>query len=179
MVAESDNKQKLNQFFSEEYKSMKGYIKSGIKSSVYTDPEDIIQDVAAKMFERADNLAPIKNIAGFVYRSIKNKIIDIMRTSKTGTHLDERFDDFVGELSSDYIENSDNSYSDEIKNELHKAISSLKPKYKEIIYAVDFEGISFKKLSKQTNVPIGTLLSRHHRALSILTEQLEQIKHKN
>jgi RNA polymerase sigma factor (sigma-70 family) len=178
MVAESENKQKLNTFFSEEYKSLRIYVRSRLKKSSDNDPEDIIQDVAMKLFERADNLAPIKNIAAFVYRSIRNKIIDILRVNNPKSYLDERFEEFANEFSSAYSEKADNSYSDEMKAELYNAIQNMKPKYKEIIFTINFEGYTFKELSKEKNIPVGTLLSRHHRALSILTEQMEIFKNK-
>ena len=63
-----------------------------------------------------------------------------------------------------------------MKNELHKAFSSLKKEYKEIIYAIDIEGLTYKEVSLKTKIPIGTLLSQRHRALGILSKHLEKYK---
>jgi RNA polymerase sigma factor (sigma-70 family) len=158
MITETDNSQKLKYFFSGEYKSLKIYVKSRIRNSVDHEPDDIIQEVAMKMFERADNLAPIKNITAFVYRSIKNKIVDILRTNNNKTYFEDRFEEFLNEFSSLNTDKPDNSYSEEMKAELYHAISDLKPKYQEIIYMINFEGNTFKKVSKEKNIPVGTFL---------------------
>jgi RNA polymerase sigma-70 factor (ECF subfamily) len=145
--------------------------------NTYSEADDIIQDVALKIFERPDNLSPVKNVAAFVFKAVRNKIIDIMRSSKKDFFPEAILNDFALESTSDLDDNSNDTYNnEEIRNALYNAIHSLKPKYKEIIIAIDFEGKSYKKLSKQMNVPIGTLLNRHHRALSVLTKQLEQFK---
>ena len=81
MSSESENKEKLNAFFGKEYQSLKVYVRSKIKTSVNKDAEDIIQDVALKLFAGADRYSPINNVAGFVYYAIKNKIIDVMRSN--------------------------------------------------------------------------------------------------
>ena len=78
MDSEKENKKQLESFFKQEYNTMRGYINSRVKASTEVDAEDIIQDVAVKLFALADNNR-IGNVAGFVYRSIRNKIIDISR----------------------------------------------------------------------------------------------------
>jgi RNA polymerase sigma factor (sigma-70 family) len=178
MVKESDNKQKLKTFFSEDYLSLRSYVRSRIRNSSESDTDDIIQEVAVKLFERADNLAPIKNIAGFVYRSIRNKIIDTLRSNNSKSNFDDRLEELTFEFTENFLDKSDDPFSDEIKTELYHAISDLKPKYKEIIYAINFEGYTFKKLSKEKNIPVGTLLSRHHRALALLAQKLEKFRNK-
>jgi RNA polymerase sigma factor (sigma-70 family) len=68
---------------------------------------------------------------------------------------------------------SDNDYSEKMKHELFKAIGELKEDYRNIIIAINFEGYSYRELSEETGVPTGTLLSRHHRALSVLIKKFK------
>jgi RNA polymerase sigma-70 factor (ECF subfamily) len=177
IVAESENTKNLKQFFSKEYKSMRRYVRSKLTLTVDKEPDDIIQEVALKIFERADNTAPIKNVAAFVYHSIKNKIIDILRNEKKKTYLNDYIEEFIHEYCVINNEKPDNSYSEKMKSALINAISNLKPEYKNIIYAIDFECYTYKEISIETNSPVGTLLSRHHRAISLLMEQLEKFKY--
>jgi len=173
MISDTGNYKKLKTFFNEEYHLLKAYVNSRINDAADRDAEDIIQDVALKIFSRTDNLSPINNVAAFVYSSIKNKIIDIMRTKKEKFRIDDEIEIRLIEFTELYYGKSDNSYSDEMKNELMKAIFSLKPYYKDIIIAIDFEGFTYKDLSLETGIPQGTLMSRRHRALSLLFKQLE------
>lgn len=176
MTSNSENKEKLATFFDREYHSLKAYVNARIKAGVDRDPEDIIQDVALKLFSGADRYSPISNVAGFVYHSIRNKIIDVMRNGKSkGKETDEN----EGKLL-DFAEllygKSDNSYSEEMMEELKLAILELKTHYRDIIIAVDFEGYSYKEIAIETGIPEGTLMSRRHRAMAQLHTELKQKK---
>ncbi len=173
-MSETENNKKLNAFFGKEYDRLKSYVNSKIADGADRDAEDIIQDVALKLFSRSNNSSPINNVAGFVYNSIRNKIIDTMRTKKEKTNIHDESETQLIEFLELFYGKSDNSYSDKMKHDLIHTISTLKPHYKQIIIAIDFEGFSYKELSQKTGIPEGTLLSRRHRALSILNKQLKQ-----
>lgn len=175
MASETDNEKQLKAFFNSEYHNLKAYVHSKIENDADRDAEDIIQDVALKILSRKSVL-PINNIGGFVYYSIKNKIIDIMRKDKKTTNIDEKLEKQLAGFAENLYDNSDQLYSDEMKAELKKAIFNLKPHYREIILAIDVEGYSYKEISQETGIPTGTLMSRRHRAISILFQSLENKK---
>nr|WP_321232176.1 RNA polymerase sigma factor [uncultured Psychroserpens sp.] len=171
MNLESENNKKLKDFFSREYHALKGYVNSKINDTASRDAEDIIQDVALKLFSGADRYAPINNVAGFVYRSIKNKIIDVMRTSKPTSSIDADYNllEFVEVIQ----QTTENYTSDKMISILKDCIQQLKPPYRDIIIAIDFEGYSYKEISNETGIPEGTLMSRRHRAIGILYNKIE------
>jgi len=176
MTSESENNKKLKEFFDKEYHSLKAYVNSKIRVSANRDAEDIIQDVALKLFSGADRYSPINNVAGFVYRSIKNKIIDIMRAKKQILSAEDENEIKLIEFTEIFYDGSDNSYSEQMKDELKKTIMSLKPNYRDIIIAIDFEGYTYKEISLETGIPEGTMMSRRHRAISLLYKKLESKK---
>ncbi|MUH35468.1 RNA polymerase sigma factor [Zobellia amurskyensis] len=178
MTSDTENYNNLKTFFDEEYRSLKAYAKSRIDDAADRDADDIVQDVALKLFSRSDSALPINNIAGFVYHSLRNKIVDLMRTQKPAVNLETEMENKLAEFTELVYGKSDNSYSEEMKTELKKAIAQLKPHYRNIIVAIDFEGYTYHELSEETDVPAGTLMSRRHRALAILLQQLE-IKKQN
>lgn len=171
MSPEAENKKQLENYFKQEYSAMKAYIDSRIKASTSWDSEDILQDVATKLFSMIERRTPIQNIGGFVYRSIKNKIIDIRR-KKNFTALNEDLESRLFETLEIETDLSD-GYSEEIKLELEQAIKKLKPHYQDIIIAMDFEGYTYKEISHDTGIPEGTLMSHRHRALGKLADELE------
>ncbi|MGB1040956.1 MAG: RNA polymerase sigma factor [Flavobacteriales bacterium] len=173
MTTDSENNKKLQDFFGKEYQSLKTYVNSRIKDSVSRDAEDIIQDVALKLFSSADRYAPINNVAGFVYRSIRNKIIDIMRSRKKTESIENESELRLQGMLEEIYGPADNNYSEEIKESLKQSINELKPAYKQILIAVDFEGYTYKEISNETGIPIGTLMSQRHRAISQLYKKLE------
>jgi len=171
MNLESENRKKLNVFFGEEYRSLKIYVNSRIKETANSNAEDIIQDVALKLFSGADRYAPINNVAGFVYRSIKNRIIDVMRTNKP-TESIEHNNEFLN-LAEILYPSAGHQPSEKMISTLKTCIDELKPAYRDIIIAVDFEGYSYKEIANETGIPPGTLMSRRHRAIGILYKKLK------
>jgi RNA polymerase sigma-70 factor (ECF subfamily) len=178
MTSETENDKKLKAFFNKEYHNLKGYVYSRITNSVDRDAEDILQDVALKIFSRADKVTPINNISGFVYHSVKNKIIDIMRGRKQSTSSNNS-EALLEEFAELLHQEGEEVYTEELQSELKSVILDLKPHYRDIIIAIDIEGYSYKELSKETGIPTGTLLSRRHRAVSILYKKLKQRIEKN
>jgi RNA polymerase sigma factor (sigma-70 family) len=177
MSPETENKQKLESFFKEEYTTLKHYVGARIKATASKDPEDIVQDVAFNLFAGADGYGPISNVAGFVYRSIKNKIIDAMRKGNpTINELDEHELQWM-EFTELMYSNSD-SYSEEMVSSLKAAMKQLPLPDYEILMAVDFEGYTFREIAEETGTPEGTLMSRRHRALAKLNKALINKKKK-
>jgi len=176
MTSDNQSRNDLKAFFRDEYHSLKAYTKSRIDDTADRDAEDIIQDVALKILSRPENLSPIDNIAGFFYNSIRNKIVDLMRSKRNEINAENEIENRLIEFTELFYGKTDNSYSEEMKNELGKAIIHLKPKYRNIIRAIDFAGFTYRELSLETGIPEGTLMSRHHRAISILFKELETKK---
>ena len=173
MTHQSENNKKLKDFFGKEYQSLKVFVNSRIKATASRDAEDIIQDVALKLFAGADRYSPINNVAGFVYNSIKNKIIDVMRSKKYNYSYENNAEIKLQELAEMVYDTAENPYSEEMNYVLKNAIINLKPEYRDIIIAIDFEGYSYKEISLETGIPKGTLMSRRHRAIGILYKKLE------
>lgn len=173
-MAESENRAKLGAFFAQEYDRLQSFVYSKIDDGADKDAEDIIQDVALKLFSRADSTSPINNVAGFVYHAIRNKIIDALRTRKQTVSVEDESESRLLDFMEQFYGKADNAYSESMKEELIRCIARLKPHYKQIIIAIDFEGFSYKELAEQFDVPEGTLMSRRHRALSLLKEELKQ-----
>lgn len=174
MAANNENQQKLTDFFREEYQALTGFVRARLEDTAESEAEDIIQEVALRVFSRIDDRSPINNIAGFVYRSVRNRIVDILRSRKAPdydeTELERRWTEFA-EL---FYGDSGNAYPEAVIGELQNALSELSPEYRAIVFAVDFEGYAYREIAEQTGVPPGTLMSRRHRALAQLAKKLNK-----
>ncbi len=176
MAAKTENRNNLTTFFNEEYHSLRAYVQSKIRDTSERDAEDIVQDVALRVFSKADDILPINNIGGFVYSAIRNRIIDIMRGKKERKYPSEDIDRQWRDFAEVFYGDADNSYSPELEKALKNAVMELKPAYRDIIIAIDFEGYTYKEIASRTGIPTGTLMSRRHRAMSLLLKNLENIK---
>ena len=160
-------KKRIADFITTEWHRLVGYVRSWIEDSADRDAEDIVQDVAAGIFEKADVTAPIEDLAAYFYRSLRNRIVDAYRAApKKAVALSEPV------LDERYEASVVTEWNEE-KDRLFEAIDSLGPAQRSVLVATELEGRSFRELSEEWDIPIGTLLARKHRAIHALRKALE------
>jgi RNA polymerase sigma-70 factor (ECF subfamily) len=168
----------LKSLFKNEYKRLLEYTKFQIADLKDIDAEDVLHEVAFNIFNKIDFESVVENVASYIYKSIKNKIIDIIRNPRKTISLNTMVDNENNNLQTGLLKDHNESVEQIIeRKELHEllyqAIKSLPPDYYNIIVATEFEGRKMKDLSESWEVPLGTLLSRRHRALAMLFKKLE------
>lgn len=176
MAPEEGNYSRLTDFFREEYQALKGFVRARIDDTAESEAEDIIQEVALRVFSRAQDLTPINNIAGFVYHAVRNRIVDSLRTRKGRSYDPAEVEQRWTEFAETFYGPSAKPYGGAMVKRLKEAIARLKPAYRDILMAVDFEGQTYREIAAQTGIPPGTLMSRRHRALSVLQNELKKQK---
>ncbi len=173
-----DNRSGLNEFFTSEYRRMAGYVRKLIDDSAERESEDIVQDVITGIFEKADITRPIENITAYAYRSLRNRVIDIIRGRREQLSLDAE-DPATGISLLDLLEDarldidSEMLFS-EFRSALFDSIDRLPDEQRAVIIMTEFEGQSFREISQKTGVPAGTLLSRKSRALEKIRAELNR-----
>jgi RNA polymerase sigma factor (sigma-70 family) len=160
------------EFFQEEHGRLVGYVRRWLDEAADEEAEDIVQDVAVNIFNRGDITAPIRNLSAYVYRALKNRIVDYLRQKKLSLSLDEpqTDNDARAPTLADLLKDDSTAPQSELeKKEVHallyQAIDSLKPEDRAIIIATDFEGRTFQDVAEDWDMPLGTLLARKARAL--------------
>jgi len=177
MSAQIEKRNLLKDFLAKEYNRLIAYINQYFQNEFYqADAEDIIQDVALNIYSKLDLNAPVENLAGYFYRSVRNRIIDLQRKPKRiisyENYTDDRNENVILKNKTDEASNYDLAKDEKMQRKLMEAIEKLNPDQQAIIIETEFEGRSFDELAKRWGVPIGTLLSRKHRALMKLQEIL-------
>lgn len=156
---------KFSQFFQKEYFRLVRYVRRLIDDAADRDAEDIVQDVMLSIFDKADVTIPIENFAAYVYRSLRNKVIDIFRKKEDILSLSE----VVRDSESDTEQEVERK---ELLDFVFQAIDSLPDEQRAVLIATEFEGWSFRELSEEWETPIGTLLARKSRALQHIRKKL-------
>lgn len=156
---------KFSEFFQREYFRLVRYVRRLIDDAADRDAEDIVQDVMLSIFDKADVTIPIENLTAYVYRSLRNKVIDIFRRkvdvlSLSDVIYDARYD------TEREVERK------ELMDFVFRAIDSLPAEQRVVLIATEFEGWSFRELSEEWKIPIGTLLARKSRALQYIRKKL-------
>jgi len=167
-------KNKILDFFSSERKTLVGYVRRFIDDTADRDGEDIVQDVALNIFNRADITVPIENVAAYVYQALRNRAVDYIRKKRDTVSLDDgrqdEEDSLFHVLPVLQIDPSDEISTMEAREILFKALLNLKKEEREIIIAVELEGKTFREIAEESGLPLGTLLARKSRAMKKIKE---------
>ena len=147
-----------------------GYVRRLIDDAAERDGEDIVQDVIVNLFDRSDITDPVENLTAYVYRALRNRIVDYLRKRKESVSLDEGWSDkealtLFDVLPEPQTGNLDEASRLDIRRNLVKAFSILTNDQKAVLIATELEGRTFRELSEEWGVPLGTLLARKSRAI--------------
>ena len=173
-------KKSLDGFFRNEYQKLVNFARKNLDDR-YSEasPEDIVQDVALGLIDKLDLDAQISNLTGYIYRSVKNRIIDYrkkkQRTVSIDSFTDRKNENYLLNTVTDETTEEEKDYADIEPEVLQQAISQLRPDEQAVIIATEFEQHTYEELSDAWDVPVGTLLSRKHRALSKLYNSLKKM----
>ena len=164
-------KRRIADFIGAEWHRLVGYVRAWIADTADRDAEDVVQDVLESLFEKADVTEPIADLSAYLYRSLRNRVIDLYRKPKRSAELPEDIEDLRAEVG-EALER------EEATQAMFEAIEDLPEAQREVLVATELEGRSFRELAEKWEVPIGTLLARKHRAIRALRETLaEEVLH--
>ncbi len=163
-------KQELEDFYRQEKKKLANFIRKRLRDSSERSAEDIVQDVMLDLFERADVSAPIGNLAGYVYRMIRNRIIDIYRSPKRQVDIEDEGLEKI--LSGLHLDTYSEAERNAVREAVYAALATLPSAQQDVWIATEVDGMSFRELSALWDEPMGTLLARKKRANDRLQELL-------
>lgn len=148
------------------------------------DARDILQDVFYQLASNHGIVEGIENMASWLYRVTRNKIIDWYRKRKTesfdSTALFDEDDDESGyfsqlaSVSSAASDNPDVQYERQLVWEtMYEALNELPEEQREVFILHELESKSFNEIAEITGAPLNTLLSRKRYAVLHLRERLK------
>ena len=138
--------------------------------------EDALQDAFIAAIANADALSMVEDVAGWIFASMRNRLIDLWRRAETRRRSGavELSEEAIGEIAAEAgFDPSDTLVRDELEEALAVAIEALPKEQREVIQAQALDGEAFRELAERTGVPIDTLMSRKRRALRKLAAALE------
>jgi len=157
-------KEIIEDVFRNDYKNFKSYLVSRFDHINEYDAEDIIQQTVVKLLYKGNDALSIQNMTSYIYKSIRNGAYDLLKRRNREILGDELPE---GET----LTAEDEVLIKELKTVLKEAIAKLDEKSRFIFVETELKGKSYKTVSEETGIKLGTLLSRKSRAI----KKLEQI----
>jgi RNA polymerase sigma factor (sigma-70 family) len=158
------------------------FIRQRVENS--TDAEDVLQDVFEELTEAYRLTTPIEQVASWLMRVAKNKIIDRYRKKKTVALEDQKFSGGDGDdeplLIADLLKGNGSSPDSQFDNNLlwnmiEEGLDELPPEQRDVFVWHELDGKSFTEISEETGVSVNTLLSRKRYAVLHLREKLREL----
>lgn len=172
----------IEELFKNDRKKFLGFIRQRVRSQ--EEAEDILQDVFTNVLAASRNVQkPIENIASWVFTAVRNRIIDTYRKKRAETFSElqtpgqiedgmDSFENFLGDISTS-PENS--LIRKTIWDAVQEGLSTLPDEQRDVFIRNEFEGISFREMSKMTGININTLLARKRYAVLHLRSHLKEL----
>ncbi|MEO0542950.1 MAG: RNA polymerase sigma factor [Pseudomonadota bacterium] len=133
------------------------------------DADDLVQDVCLKALNNSESWDPTQPLDRWVFRIMRNHWVSEIRKRKVrfgeGQVLAEEANELVQkETAEDTLRGA----------QLRRQVEELPAELAVLLLAVSVEGYSYAEAAETFDIPIGTVMSRIHRARKTLAAQLNQ-----
>jgi RNA polymerase sigma-70 factor, ECF subfamily len=137
------------------------------------DAEDIMQDVFAQVWKKADTFAPeYGNGRNWVLRIAHNKAINFIR-SRAGRNAKNKVElsTVENEISHEALPSDQVGLEDE-RIHLNRALNILPEDQRSLIILAFLQGLSHSEIAEKTSIPLGTVKTRIRSGIISLRKQL-------
>ena len=134
------------------------------------DAEDVVQEVMLGLLAAPHVLSGVENIGGWLYTLVRRRCVDEIRRSKR--HRELEADDVVEELF--HRELSGDVEEEELLQAVIAAVETMPGPLREALIGNALEERTFREMSEESGVPMGTLMARKKRAIDLIREELER-----
>jgi RNA polymerase sigma-70 factor (ECF subfamily) len=128
--------------------------------------DDLVQETIETGILKSRQLKDETKLYSWMYRILKNAWFASMRKNRNHELLDE-------ELLTDNTGPFSNCQELEIVTQVRHAISRLPAEQRQVISLVDLDGLPYCEVAEALEIPIGTVMSRLHRARKGLLARMD------
>jgi len=139
----------------------------------HAQAEDLVQDAVLRAWTFWHRFQPGTNGRAWMHRILTNTFINGYRRKRRERGI-------LGEIKRDVraAESWERVHTpvpgEGLSDEVVAALSTLVPEFRQVLIAVDLQGRSYKEAAAQIGCPIGTVMSRLHRARRAMKAQLAE-----
>jgi len=169
----------VGDFMAENRDRLVRFVRSRLSDAAHMDGEDLVQDVMLKMIENPSVTAPIADLSAYVFRALRNRIIDEYRRARPdmiSMEGEKSGEDLYEILPDTKYEPRGSMERRMLRREIFEAIRSLPAEQRQVVVETELNGMAMAELARRTATPLGTLLSRKHRGIRKIRKRLEHLK---
>jgi RNA polymerase sigma-70 factor, ECF subfamily len=139
------------------------------------EAEELVQETYLKALKGFSSFQPATNFRAWIFRILRNTFL----TSRTGLRAMQtvHFDDAEADMAAIAVnpETPESVLLGRASREaIQAALDRLPIIFREVVLLCDWEEMSYEEISQTIGVPVGTVMSRLHRARRLLREWLQE-----
>lgn len=142
-------------------KELTNFVRSKLYNTTYT--QDIMQEVALKIYKQADNFSKIDDIRAWLYKLTRNTLIDFYKSQDK--QVPKELEEFELTIS------HENEDKNEVARCLMQVSSTLKPVDAKILHLSIFEEYSAKELADSLDLSVEGAKTKLKRAKAKLANK--------
>lgn len=128
---------------------------------------DAIQDVFCNVYLRQDKLKHIDNMRFYLFRSLRNRLVDLQKQQHTTERLVENDLAFSIEVSvADIFENEEERIL--LKQKVERLLSILTDRQREAVYLRYMQGLDYEKIGETMEMNSASVRKLVYRALEVI-----------
>lgn len=151
----------------------------------HEDAMDVTQDSLLRFFTSLHRFDPRRPVRPWLYRIVRNRVIDLIRRRKVRRHESIDAHDEDGrprlELRDHSIDLEGEARARQLRKHMLEALSRLSDNQREILVLRDYHDLAYAEISETLEIPIGTVMSRLHSARKklkqVLLDEFEALIH--
>jgi RNA polymerase sigma-70 factor (ECF subfamily) len=136
-----------------------------------TDAEDAVQDAMLALLEAPHLLGTVESLGGWIYTLVKRRCVDLIRreSSQRDRASDLALEPLFPEASAAHL-----AEQSEFWDATADAIEALPETLRTVVISNGIHGQSFRELSEQMQLPMGTLMARKKKGIDRVRQTLRR-----
>lgn len=157
--------------FQEHFNGLVNFVHSRYTKD-WDDARDIVQTTFLKLWNNRERIQVNMSQKSYLYQACKNTALDRIRKykNKQTIGLDDTLE--INHIQEDVETHADSFY---LKSKIVEALSSLKPKTRQIFELNKFEGLTYQEIADHMDISKRTVESNIAKALVILRDELKYL----
>jgi RNA polymerase sigma-70 factor (family 1) len=139
--------------------------------------EEVVQDVFVKLWKNRSSISIKTSLKAYLYRMVHNHSLNYIRDNSTRKTIKAfSMDDLKWRFELLELESSysilDELLSDQIEDDLNKAIDALPEQCKKVFCYSRYQGLSYSKIADELDISVSSVKTQMQRAVERLKEVL-------
>ncbi|MFA4867135.1 MAG: RNA polymerase sigma-70 factor [Pedobacter sp.] len=131
---------------------------------------DVVQEVFTMMWNKHSEFQPTINLNAYLYKSVRNRILNIIRHGKIKENYLADLGDFVDR---EVVQTDELVRYNDLKRLIEKEISNMPPKMREVFEMSRREGLSHAEIGERLGISDLTVKKQVSKAVTILRKKFK------